>query len=136
MVNSIWEAKLFKIDNRPISLSQIEHQILRTEFNEPRIHFAINCASISCPKLLNRAYAAENLEQQLQNQTDIFFNDSTKNQIDKQQIRLSKILLWFQEDFTKDGTLIEFINRYRTPQIKPYKHPKIEYLDYNWGLNN
>lgn len=135
MVNSVWEKQLFEIDQRPISLSQIEHQILRKEFDEPRIHFAINCASISCPKLLNRAYTSQSLEQELQKQTVLFFNDSTKNQINNKVIRVSKILLWFRDDFTKNGTLIEFINNYKTPKIKMYKHPKMEYLDYDWRLN-
>jgi len=114
-------------------LSEVEHDILRKEFNEPRIHFAIVCASKSCPQLLNKAYEPENLEQQLTQQAINFVNDPTKNEIEIEEIRVSSIFKWFKKDFTKNGTLVEFIRQYSKSDIR--SDAKIKYLEYDWSLN-
>lgn len=132
-VNTPWDQKFIRIGNKYFDLNEIEHGILRKKFNEPRIHFAIVCASVSCPKLLNEAYTAEKLEQQLTQQAQAFINDSSRNKISADEAQLSKIFSWFKGDFTKNGSLIDFINTYSRVKIKPTAN--LSSLDYNWQLN-
>ncbi len=133
-VNSVWDIKFIRIGSQTLNLNNIEHGILRKEYEEPRIHFAVNCASKSCPKLLNEAYRAETLEQQLTQQARTFIGDPKKNKIKKDHVRLSKIFRWFNGDFTKRQSLIEFLNKYTDIEIS--RNAKIEYLDYDWTLND
>lgn len=132
-INSVWDIQFFEIGGREMDLNHIEHSILRKEFDEPRIHFAIVCASKSCPKLLNEAFTAERLEQQLQQQAVDFINDPTKNRITKNEIEISQIFNWFKGDFTKEMKLQAFIDKYS--QIKVIDNAKISFMDYNWRLN-
>jgi hypothetical protein len=134
LVNSTWDIAFIQIGDRLLSLNDIEHRILRQEFSEPRIHFAIVCASVSCPALAREAYLPEKIEAQLEAQTAAFINDQSKNIITTNHIRISKIFDWFNSDFTGDGGLIEFLNQYSQTKIKP--EAQIEYLDYDWSLNN
>jgi hypothetical protein len=134
MVNSPWDIKFIKIGNATYDLNNIEHGILRKRFDDPRIHFAIVCASESCPKLLNNAYVADKLDRQLDAQTVIFVNDITKNKISADKIEISKIFDWFQGDFTKKGSLIDFLNRYSKTNINP--KARVAYMDYSWKLND
>ena len=133
MLNTVWHKKFFKIGGEDASLDQIEHKILRKEFKEPRIHFAINCASISCPPLRNEAYTAAKLEQQLEEQAKQYINNPSHNKIQPNQIEVSKIFSWFSGDFTKNGNLIDYLNKYSKTQISP--NAKVSYMDYNWDLN-
>lgn len=132
-VNTVWHKKFFKIGGQPMNLDHIEHKILRKEFEEPRIHFAIVCASKSCPQLLNRAYIADSLDVQLTAQVESFLADPFRNKITEDIAELSKIFSWFKDDFTKKGTLIDFINKYSTVKIN--ENAKISYLKYDWALN-
>ncbi|MFC0264644.1 DUF547 domain-containing protein [Fontibacter flavus] len=133
LVNTIWQVKFFQIGGKDASLDEIEHKILRKEFNEPRIHFAINCASFSCPPLLNEAFVAEKIEDQLESVTRNFINDPVRNKIQKDKIEISQIFSWFKEDFTKKGSLIDYLNRYSKTKIIP--NAKVTYLNYDWSLN-
>jgi hypothetical protein len=132
-VNDVWQMELIPIENKLYHLNNIEHGILRAQFSEPRIHFAVNCASKSCPKLLNEAYTAEKLETQLTQQARSFLNDGVRNQISTQKAALSKIFSWYRGDFTKKQLLFEFINQYS--DIKMSENTNINYLDYDWNLN-
>lgn len=127
-----WEQRYWKLGDKWYNLEEIEHQILR-KMNEPRIHFAIVCASYSCPKLLNETYKAETLENQLTEVTEEFLNDKKRNNISQNRLELSKIFQWFSKDFKQDGNIIDFINQYSQIQIS--EKAKIIYMDYNWGLN-
>lgn len=133
LIKDVWHYKFFKIGGVESSLDEIEHSILRKEFEEPRIHFAINCASVSCPPLLDEAFFPEKLETQLSKVTTAFINDPIRNKIAPDQAQLSSIFSWFKGDFTKKGTLIDYINRYAKVKLK--SDAKISYLDYNWNLN-
>jgi len=133
MINSAWDIKFFKIGGVDFDLNTIEHEILRKEFDEPRIHFAINCASVSCPILLNEAYTASKLEDQLQRQAIHFVNNPKKNQINNDKANLSKIFNWFENDFTRNGTLIDFVNQYSQTTIS--SNAKTAFMDYDWNLN-
>jgi hypothetical protein len=128
-----WKKKFIKLGGSTISLAHVENEIIRKKFNEPRIHFALNCASKSCPNLLNAAYTPSNLQSKLTSQTKKFLNDTSKNEFDKKEINISKIFDWYSADFNKSGTTIDFINKYRTEQLKS---PKVEYKEYSWDLNN
>ena len=132
-INSVWDIKFFEIGGREMDLNQIEHSILRKEFDEPRIHFAIVCASKSCPELLNNAYTAEKLQQQLQQQAVEFINDESKNRFQENKIYLSPIFKWFKGDFTKQSTLKDFVSNYA---IKGFsKDVSVSYTEYDWSLN-
>ena len=133
MVNSVWHRKFFQIGGQPMTLNAIEHKILRVKFDEPRIHFAIVCASASCPQLLNRAYLPDQLDNQLDSQTRAFLADSKRNRIQADQLELSRIFSWFRGDFTKKGTLQAFINQYTDVEVD--KNAKISFLKYDWSLN-
>jgi len=133
MVNSVWNKRFFSLEGRETNLDEIEHKILRKKFDEPRIHFAIVCASVSCPRLRNEAFVAEKLETQLREQAESFINDDLRNQITAEEIRISRIFQWFKGDFTKRGSLIQFLNQYS--QVKISENARIRHLDYNWDLN-
>lgn len=102
--------------------------------DEPRIHFAIVCASVSCPKLQNKAFIASKLEEQLTKATKEFLADSTKNKLSKDDIKISKIFKWFKIDFEQNGSLIDFLNQYSDVTIS--ESAKKSYSDYNWDLND
>ena len=128
-----WGKKRIQIGDQRLSLSEIEHGILR-KMGEPRIHFALNCASFSCPKLQPQAYMEDTLEAQLERVTREFITDSSRNDLSDGQARLSRIFKWYQKDFnTGDGTLIDFINRY-LPKPLP-AGTRVSYLPYDWSLN-
>ncbi|MDN3689613.1 DUF547 domain-containing protein [Cyclobacterium jeungdonense] len=133
LVNTVWHLEFFEIGGQPASLDEIEHKILRKEFDEPRIHFAINCASVSCPKLLNRAFRAEKMEAQLEKVSKEFINDPNRNELGTDSAEISSIFSWFEEDFTTNGSLIDFLNQYAETPLHPSS--KISYRDYDWSLN-
>lgn len=127
-----WDQRLWKLDSKWYNLNDIEHQILR-KMDEPRIHFTIVCASISCPKLQNSAFTSENLDNQLTKATKEFLSDSNRNEISKNTIKLSKIFQWFSKDFRQDGNLIDFLNKFSDVTISA--KAKKSFKDYNWDLN-
>ncbi|GAA3636328.1 DUF547 domain-containing protein [Flavivirga jejuensis] len=131
-INKPWEQRFWKLGEKWYNLNEIEHQILR-KMNEPRIHFAIVCASFSCPKLQNEAFIPSNIDEQLTNATKDFLSDSERNDISKDHIKLSKIFQWFAKDFKQAGTLINFLNQYS--EITISDKAKKNFKDYNWNLN-
>ncbi|MGE0680042.1 MAG: DUF547 domain-containing protein [Candidatus Binatia bacterium] len=118
---------------------EIEHQILRKKFHDPRIHFAIVCASSSCPRLRREAYMPERLDAQLDAATQAFLNDPARNQIDAGGVALSRIFDWFAGDFkTNSGSVVAFVRRFVSEEKKArlnLKDSNLHYLDYNWTLN-
>ncbi len=132
-VNTPWDVKFIEINKEKLDLNNIEHSILRKKFHEPRIHFAINCASLSCPKLRREAYIAEKLNAQLNEQAIQFINDPKRNDITIDHVKISKIFSWFKGDFTKSGSLKDFLNQYS--DIKINGDAKISFMDYDWSLN-
>jgi hypothetical protein len=133
-VNSVWDIKFIQIEGETYDLNNIEHGIIRARFDDPRIHFAINCASVSCPNLSRRAYVAEQLDEQLDAAARAFLSDQSKNQLSEGQVKLSKIFLWYGMDFKKDGkSVVEYIEQFTSSPID--KGAKVEYMDYDWSLN-
>lgn len=127
-----WDKRYWKLGNKWYNLNEIEHDILR-KMNEPRIHFAIVCASYSCPKLNNIAFTSNHLNNQLTKATKEFLSDSNRNEISKNDIKLSKIFQWFSKDFKQNGNLIDFLNTYSSVEIS--EKAKTSFKDYNWNLN-
>lgn len=128
-----WKIPFAKVGGKTYTLDYIEHEILRKNLFDPRIHVGVNCASNSCPKLGNIAFTEENIEATLEKLMKVFINDSTKNKITKNKLQISSIFDWFQEDFIKNGTVIEYLNTYSKTTIN--KKIAIHYLKYDWSLN-
>ena len=129
-----WAKKFVELGEQKYSLNQIEHDIIRPLFQEPRIHFALVCAAISCPKLLNTSYQPELLDQQLDHQTRYFLNKSGKNKLAQNQVSISQLFNWYGRDFKEKESIIAFLNRYSETAIDP--KAKIEFLPYDWSLND
>ena len=133
-VNTPWDIKFINIGGEKYNLNHIEHGIIRKQFDEPRIHFALVCAAVSCPKLQNRAFFPDQLEAQLTSATKEFLADSEKNEFKSaKKAKLSKIFNWYGGDFNNDGTLIEYLNKYAPIQLS--KDADIDWMNYNWTLN-
>jgi hypothetical protein len=131
---SPWDIPFIALNGTRFTLNHIEHEILRKQFTDPRVHFAIVCASQSCPKLAAEAFEAGKLNGQLDRLTREFLDDPSRNKITAGQAQVSQIFNWFKDDFTKKGTVPEFINQYATAKIG--KGTKIGFLEYDWGLND
>jgi hypothetical protein len=131
-IKNPWEQRSWSIGKKSISLEEIEHKILR-KMNEPRIHFGINCASFSCPPLMNEAFTAAKVDAQLERLAVQFINDPKRNRITRDRIEISNIFRWFKKDFTKNGDLIDFLNKYSKVAID--KNARLRYMDYDWSLN-
>jgi len=131
-IKNPWKQRFWKLGEKWYNLNEIEHKILR-EMDEPRIHFAIVCASFSCPKLQNKAFNANDLDAQLTQSTKDFLNDSDRNSISENNLELSKIFQWFGKDFKQNGSLIDFINQYS--EIKISENANVSFKTYNWDLN-
>ena len=133
-VNTPWDIKFIVIGNEKLDLNAIEHVKLRKEFEDPRIHMALVCASKSCPLLLNEAYDPKKLDNQLNQQTSAFLADPFRNKVSPDKPQISMIFNWYSMDFTKKGgSVTSFINAHASIKIK--EKAKITYLDYDWGLN-
>ena len=126
-----WDKKVVTISGKSYTLNQIENDIIRPRFKEPRIHFAVNCAAVSCPKIMNSAFTADKLNYQLTKQAKAFINGS-KNSINENSVEISKIFEWYAVDF--GSSIIEYLNKYSTTQIN--SEATIGYKEYNWNLNN
>lgn len=131
----VWQKPAGVLNGKMISLDTIEHKILR-KLNEPRIHFALVCASVSCPDLRTEAYNSKDLDKQLDQQTRGFLANKEKGiRIKGETIYISKIFDWFSEDFSKDTSaegVLKFIAQY---QIEAGRFSSYQTLDYNWKLN-
>lgn len=122
-----------------ISLNDIEHDTLRANFREPRIHFALVCASTSCPALRNEAYRASELGEQLDDQARTFLHDTSKNRFDAEAntLYLSQIFDWFRADFETEAASVQaYVARYMDDARVGGPDVDVEYLDYDWSLND
>ena len=129
-----WKISFANVGGKTYTLDHIEHEILRKNLFDPRIHVGVNCASVSCPKLGNVALTEENVHANLEELMKEFINDSSRNKITNNKVQISSIFDWFKEDFTKNGSVIDYLNKYSNTEINP--NAKISYLKYDWSLNN
>ncbi|MEM8670239.1 MAG: DUF547 domain-containing protein [Planctomycetota bacterium] len=137
----IWKDLKLYVGGEAYSLDQIEHEVLR-KMNEPRIHFAIVCASIGCPRLLNEAYSPAKLEQQLEMNSKDFFSRSQNFRHDTAAKRfyLSAILDWFGEDFGSNQAAVlkriaQWLPNQTAEKAARLNTVSVSYLEYDWNLN-
>jgi hypothetical protein len=128
------------VAGRRLSQDDIENEILRRDFKEPRIHFAIVCASSSCPPLARFAFTKENVQAKLEEETRNYINSSRGTRVDyaENTLYLSKIFDWFSDDFKfKFGSVLGFIKPYLSKEAMSFltRDPKISYIHYDWALN-
>lgn len=137
-----WDAKRWNVGGNTWSLNQIEHEQIRPKFVEPRVHFALVCAAVGCPKLRNAAYRGERIDEQLDDQTRYVHTHDRWFEIDARKglVRLTKLYDWYGGDFKQvAGSVLDFAARY-SPELKRLidggTKPRIEWLDYDWKLND
>ncbi len=123
------------IVGREMTFDELEHEILRKQYFDARVHFAVNCASKGCPPLLNEPYAGHKLEQQLEQVTKNFINSQHGVQLTAPKssvAQVSQLFEWFSQDFVKqEGSVVAFINKYLDYPIKTVS----SYINYDWALN-
>ncbi|NJO70998.1 MAG: DUF547 domain-containing protein [Oscillatoriales cyanobacterium RM1_1_9] len=152
-IPGVWKQLKFNVMGEELTLDQIEHEILRKEFNEPRIHMGLVCASVGCPVLRQEPFFGEQLDQQLNEQTQQFLALNQNFQInpDANIVKLSSIFKWFGEDFeptykvdnkfagnNKERAVLNFVSQYLDENQQAYLAQgkyKVDYLDYDWSLN-
>ena len=124
-----WDVKRIKIENSEYSLNQIENEIIRPVYQDARVHFALNCAALSCPPLLNKVFTGNTLDGLLEQQAKAFISQELMS-YDGKKIRISKIFEWYKNDF---GNLIAFLSKYSNTKLN--ESTIIEYTEYSWKLN-
>ena len=152
-ISGVWRFNRHGILQDKKTLNNIEHDILRVDYNEPRIHAALVCAAVSCPYLRQEPYTAENLDAQLDDQVEIFLSRKEVFEIDREkgEVRLSAIFDWFKEDWiasfgTDEGfagnegerAVLNFITGYLSEEDSEYLKAgnyKVKYSNYDWSLN-
>jgi hypothetical protein len=133
-LSPVWGKEFYKVAGKKLSLDNVEHEIIRP-LGDARIHFAINCAAMSCPSLGKDILLPEQLDKQLNERVLNSFRNPEHLVInhEKKTLKVSKIFSWFKKDFVKsEGSIQLFINKFLDKNLKDYE---IEYLDYNWDLN-
>jgi Protein of unknown function, DUF547 len=151
-IDGVWTTLTWHAAGRMLTLDDIEHRILRPEFKEPRIHFAINCASISCPPLAAEPYHAATLDAQLDRAAERYLASGEGLQRDGDTLRVSSILKWYGEDFVArfagdapgtrtpvERAILAVVARFGPAQAAALARApsvRIRFLDYNWSLND
>ena len=127
----------FLVGKKAINLKDLEGDVIRPQFKDPRVHMALNCASAGCPQLPREAFVAERLDAQLDRETRKFVGDKHNVALDGKNLRLSQIFDWYKDDFGKEpAKVIAWINRYRAPDAQLPTDARIVYIDYDWRLND
>lgn len=135
-VNTPWDLPFIHLGRKSYTLNDIEHRIIRKQFEDNRIHLALVCAAKSCPRLRNEAYTGPSVNAQLDAQGRDFVNNPAKNKLTPpEKPEVSSIFNFYPKDFTKNGShsVQEFINRYANTKIKP--DATLSYMTYDWSLN-
>jgi len=151
ILQSPWKKEFFVLLGAPRSLDGVEHGLLRAPgaFDEPRIHFALNCAAVGCPMLRDEAYVAARLESQLEDGARRFLGDRRRNRYDPAtgKLEVSRIFDWYKADFERsgngNGSVSQFLARYAdmladgaaARAVVRAGKAQIRYLDYDWSLN-
>jgi hypothetical protein len=147
-IDGVWDKATHRVGGFDLTLDNIEHNLLRPYFKDPRIHVAVNCASMSCAPLPPWAFDGDRLDQQLEEWTRDFFRNPKYLTLDSEEgvLRTSSLLDWYGEDFTKPDanpradTLAGFIARFSTDEVRKFVEaragkPEIRFLEYDWSLN-
>ena len=139
-----WDIRFATVGGKKFTLNEIEHEIIRRQFKDSRAHFALNCASGSCPILRREAYEAGTLERQLDEQGRLFVQDAAKNRFDlaTKTAQLSSIFKWYRADFgTDDRSALLAAAKYAPAEVRLAIEAdpagwKVEFLAYDWALNS
>ncbi|MBO6782619.1 MAG: DUF547 domain-containing protein [Alphaproteobacteria bacterium] len=134
-----WGRKLVTVEGEALSLDDIEHRILRPIWNDPRIHYGVNCASIGCPNLLPVAYTAGNVDRLLTENAVAYVNDPRGAELRGGQLTVSNIYDWFEEDFGGNETgVLRHLRQYAKPELRKQLELVLEIdgYDYDWSLND
>jgi hypothetical protein len=150
-LDAFFRQRRFTSGGRALTLDQLENQIIRPEYRDPRVHFALNCGAAGCPALLGRAYTGESLDSLLEAQARRFAADTLQVRFDPQSgaLHLSQILNWYGEDFIRwfpaapgapaSPTLVDYLLRYlpagTAGQLRRHRDPRIHFIEYDWSLN-
>ena len=137
-IKTPWKKRIVSVAGRELTLDQIENKIIRPQFEDARIHFALNCASIGCPPLAPFAFRADSLELLLEAVTKNALSDEKNVKVEKDIVRVTKIFDWYEEDFVKEsGSVRDFLAHYLPEQKHIFlnKNVRIENLSYSWKLN-
>ncbi|GAB5518762.1 MAG: DUF547 domain-containing protein [Rhodothermales bacterium] len=141
-INTPFKVDVGEVGGEVVTLDHVEHGIIRERFDEPRIHFALVCAALSCPPLRAEAYVGDRLNAQLDDQARVYLDNPDRNQIPSEEgvIRVSKIFKWFDEDFGgSDATLQQFLARYYEGDLRSRLEAgafNVKHMDYKWSLND
>jgi hypothetical protein len=133
-----WKKKICRINGNIITLDDLEHRILRPRFKDSRVHFAINCAALSCPPLGSQPFLKNTLDRQLVDATRAFVNNPKRNYFDGETLYVSRIFKWFSKDFNEDiiGFFLTYADDHLKKELEVKKNAiKIKYLHYDWSLN-
>ncbi|MGH1363161.1 MAG: DUF547 domain-containing protein [Calditrichia bacterium] len=137
---SPWKRKVVTVAGKELTLDNIEHDILRPTYKDARLHFAVNCASVGCPPLANRAYVAETLDAQLDAASKAALNDTRWVKISDNKLELTKLFDWFKDDFKEtSGSVRAYLAKYVSEDKREAvldDSRKIEYRGYDWKLNS
>jgi len=153
-INGVWDKLKFPVLDKELTLEHIEHEILRKEFNEPRIHMALVCAALSCPPLREEAFTGEKFEAQMKDQAETFFAKPSNFKIEspKDIVYISQIFNWFGEDFIKnygknskfanhdekERSVLNYLSQFLSEADQRFLESakiEIKYLKYDWTLN-
>jgi hypothetical protein len=138
-LKSPWQKKLVRINGEVLTLDDVEHNILRPRFKDPRVHFAINCSAASCPPLRPEPYLGPTLDQQLDDSTRSFVNDADSYRLEGNTLYVSRIFKWFSEDFNEDvlGFYLQYADGDLKEKLAGQKDTiQVKYLHYDWSLND
>lgn len=134
-IDGFFDKIKYDIGGKNITLNDMEHQLLEDNYSkDPRMHFALVCAGLGCPPIIDEAYTPTRLNSQLARQTQKALNDPNFIQISKNKVKISQIFIWYKSDFNPDGKVTDFINRYKSEKLP--KNIKVSYYPYDWTLND
>ncbi len=138
IIRGPWKQEIVILEGDKYHLDNIEHDILRPDFQDARVHFAVNCSAMSCPPLLGEPFTGAKLQQQLDDVTYAFINDPKWTWVDGDELHVTRIMKWFNEDFQPDE--VAFVKQYAKGELKAKLEAlgdkvDVEYQDYDWALN-
>lgn len=135
-INGFFDKKKHQVAGESLTLNQLEKERLLKNHFDPRAHFVLVCAALSCPPLADFAYQAEQLDEQLEEKTRQALNNPDFIRVNQSQkkVLISKIFDWYKSDFTNNQSVLEYINQYRDEEI-PNSY-QLDYYEYNWSLND
>ena len=133
-INGFFDKTKYSAGGKNVTLNGIENILLRAKFpKESRFHFVLVCGGLGCPPIISQAYKPSTLESQLQRQTTIALNNANFIKVKGKKVQISQIFEWYKGDFTHEGNLVDYINKYRKEPLEP--KTKLSYYAYNWALN-